>query len=192
LDDEEFFCKQILDSLAPLEQSKIFKQSITEKGCCVDVGFGGGFPLVPLARALPGISFLGIEKVRKKIDAVSLICDEFGIKNINFSHSNLSEVNFDKKCVITLKAVGTLENYLPLINATEEIDVFFYKGPNFKDLEGHFLQKTKKSWEIIEEKSLAVAGASDRLLIGLRNKDVLHGTLKSKSKLKDLTSLISN
>ena len=47
LDDEEFYHKQILDSINPYLQSASFQAEVKEKGVVVDVGFGGGFPILP-------------------------------------------------------------------------------------------------------------------------------------------------
>ena len=192
LDDNEFYQKQILDSLAPLEQSPIFLEEINRKGICVDVGFGGGFPLVPLAKALPAINFIGVEKVRKKLNAVQEICKILDINNIKFSHSNLGEINFDKDAVITLKAVGTLENYLPLFQASANLSVFFYKGPSFQKDESESINNFSNNWERIEEKTLAVEGVGDRILIGLKNKNVLRGTLKKNNRNIDITSILKS
>ena len=190
LDEKEFYQKQILDSLAPLYQSEIFLKQIKEKKLCVDVGFGGGFPLVPLAKALPDIEFVGVEKIRKKIDAVKEICKILNISNIKFIHSNLAGINFSKDAVITLKAVGSLENYLPLFKTSGRLSVFFYKGPSFVNDESKSLERFSGEWKSIEEKTLAVEGVGDRILIGLENRNVLRGTLKNNSENIDIASIL--
>jgi len=190
LDEKEFYQKQILDSLAPLEQSTVFMDKIKEKKLCIDIGFGGGFPLVPLAKALPGVQFIGIEKVRKKIDAVKEICKILNVPNIKFNHSNLSEIYFNKDAVVTLKAVGTLDNYLPLFDTSASLSVFFYKGPSFSQDEHHSIKDFSSNWKSIEEKTLAVEGVGDRILIGLENKNVLRGTFKKNKKTIDIMSIL--
>lgn len=42
----------------------------------IDVGTGGGFPLMPLAMSFPDVKFLGIDSVRKKTVAVNEMLDQ--------------------------------------------------------------------------------------------------------------------
>src|SRR5690606_18673404 len=58
---DEFHQKQILDSVLPLDLSPTRAQLLRECGASVDIGFGGGFPLLPLAWRLPEVNFLGFE-----------------------------------------------------------------------------------------------------------------------------------
>ncbi len=48
----------------------------------LDLGTGGGFPLLPLAICLPSSSFVGVDSVQKKISAVQRIIDELKITNV--------------------------------------------------------------------------------------------------------------
>ena len=61
LNFDDFYHKQILDSVLPFELSDIFKKSLKNSELVIDVGFGGGFPILPLAKLLPEINFIGIE-----------------------------------------------------------------------------------------------------------------------------------
>jgi hypothetical protein len=72
LDPDEFYQKQILDSILPYQESELFKKSVKETGVVVDVGFGGGFPILPLAKLLPEVKFVGVESRRKKAEAYAL------------------------------------------------------------------------------------------------------------------------
>ena len=53
---EEFYFKQFVDSVAPYERSLIFHKAINTSKGLVDIGTGGGFPLIPLA-SLKKVSF---------------------------------------------------------------------------------------------------------------------------------------
>jgi len=44
LDFEDFYHKQIKDSIQPYLESKRFQKSIDKSAICADIGFGGGFP----------------------------------------------------------------------------------------------------------------------------------------------------
>lgn len=177
-DFDSFYNKQILDSVDPLRLSKIFKDSIENSGALVDVGFGGGFPILPLAKELPAVKFFGFEARAKKATVVTQIAKRLDIKNAILMHQRLEDVFFDRPVVITLKAVGKIHEYLDMINTDQEIKIFFYKGPNYKELEN--LPVVLRRWEQIEELPYSVAGTEGRVLIGFKNKDVPRGTNKNK------------
>ncbi len=184
LEQDEFYHKQILDSINPYLQSDLFKSHVQKRGVVVDVGFGGGFPILPLAKLLPDINFIGVESKRKKVDAVTLLAEELGIQNVKLVHSRLEDFLFDAPSTITLKAVGTAKDYLPCINrTTDDISVFFYKGPNFLELEGADLSKLEKQWKYIQNEEIAVPGTQRRFLVSFQAQNVPRGTPKSLVKL---------
>jgi 16S rRNA (guanine527-N7)-methyltransferase len=186
LDQDEFYNKQILDSVNPYLQSKIFQDHVQKRGIVVDVGFGGGFPILPLAKLLPEIKFIGVESKRKKVDAVSLIASELGLLNVKLIHSRLEDFLFDVPATITFKAVGTAKDYLPSIHhTTPEVSVFFYKGPSFLELEGGDLSRIEKSWKLLENQEISVPGTQRRFLISFESVNVPRGTPKSLVKLSD-------
>ena len=170
-DPEEFHNKQILDSIVPLNEVAIFKEKIEKAGVVVDVGFGGGFPILPLAYKYPQFKYVGIEARRKKSDAVNLIAQRMGLDNVRTNHLRLEDMLIDVPVVVCLKAVGTVEDYLSKINTSCDVEVFFYKGPNFQELES--LDKVLKDWEIIENKEFSIPGTVGRMLIGFKNKFVI-------------------
>lgn len=185
LDPDEFYHKQILDSINPYMQSDLFQKEVKEKGVVVDVGFGGGFPILPLAKMLPEVLFVGVESRRKKADAVTLIADELGIKNVRLVHSRLEDFLFDRPAAITFKAVGTVKDYLPIIHrTTNDLKVFFYKGPNFMELEGESLKKIPE-WKILENQEIKVPGTQQRFLVSFAAQNVPRGTVKTLVKLSD-------
>lgn len=187
LGPDEFYQKQILDSINPYLQSELFKQDVERKRLIVDVGFGGGFPILPLAKLLPEVNFIGIESKKKKVDAVKLIASELGLQNVTLVHSRLEDVLFDIPSSVTLKAVGTVNDYLPKINIeTQDIKVFFYKGPSFIELEGGELEKTEKTWSFLENQEIKVPGTQQRFLVSFGAKNVPHRTAKSLVKLSEL------
>lgn len=186
LDQDEFYHKQILDSVNPYLQSEFFKNEVKKRGVVVDVGFGGGFPILPLAKLLPDVQFVGVESKRKKVDAVKLIADELGIKNVKLVHSRLEDFLFDRPAVVTFKAVGTVNDYLPAIQrTTSDISVFFYKGPNFMELESGSLPKLEKEWKIVENQEIEVPGTQQRFLVSFTCQNVPRGTPKTLVKLSE-------
>lgn len=186
LDSDEFYHKQILDSINPYLQSGLFQSEIKEKGVLVDVGFGGGFPILPLAKLLPDIAFVGVESKRKKVDAVTMLAEELGLKNVRLIHSRLEDFLFDRKAVVSFKAVGTVGDYLPAIKTTtNDLSVFFYKGPSFVELEGKSLSKLEKNWKFIENQEISVPGTQQRFLVSFKAQNVPRGTSKTLVKLTD-------
>lgn len=186
LDQDEFYHKQILDSINPYLQSTLFKNDVQKRGVVVDVGFGGGFPILPLAKLLPEITFVGVESKRKKVDAVKLIAEELGLTNVKLVHSRLEDFLFDRPATVTFKAVGTVKDYLPIIQRTHsDMSVFFYKGPNFIELEGSSLAGLAKNWKFLENQEINVPGTQQRFLISFAAQNVPRGTAKTLVKLSD-------
>jgi 16S rRNA (guanine527-N7)-methyltransferase len=185
LDPDEFFHKQILDSINPYLQSEFFKAQVNKNKLVVDVGFGGGFPILPLAKLLPDVQFVGVESRRKKAEAVTLIAEDLGLTNVKLVHSRLEDFLFDRPCTITFKAVGTVQDYLPIINHTHDVSVFFYKGPNFLELEGPHLNKLEKNWRLMVNQEINVPGTQQRFLVSFISLNVPRGTAKTLVKLSD-------
>jgi 16S rRNA (guanine527-N7)-methyltransferase len=186
LDPDEFYNKQILDSINPYLQSELFKAEVQKRGVVVDVGFGGGFPILPLAKLLPDVKFVGVETRRKKADAVRLIAQELGLKNVTLVHSRLEDFLFDLPAVVTFKAVGTVEDFLPIINRTSNnMSVFFYKGPSFMELEKKGLDKVKQNYKLLENQEISVPGTQQRYLVSFAAQNVPRGTAKTLVKLSD-------
>jgi 16S rRNA (guanine527-N7)-methyltransferase len=185
----EFQDKQIIDSTKPYEESAIFKDLINNCGLMVDIGFGGGFPILPMANLLPEVNFIGVETRNKKVKVVGEIAERLGLNNVKLVHSRIENFFIDKECVCTLKAVGKVNDFLSRISTDKEIAVFFYKGPNFYELEKDEIEMTKQNWDIIEEKEIQVPGTDKRFLIGFKNKNVLRGTNDIKQLVK-LSSIL--
>lgn len=180
---EEFYQKQIVDSVLPLTESKVFKNALESTKVIVDVGFGGGFPILPLAFLNPDKKFIGFEARAKKALVVQKIADILGLKNTSLKHQRLETVDFDVDAVITFKGVGKVSEYLSLLRTSKNLYVFFYKGPNFYELED-IEDMLEANWELIEEKSYDVPGTEGRMLLGFKNRKVLRGTIQTEKILK--------
>jgi 16S rRNA (guanine527-N7)-methyltransferase len=185
-DREDFFHKQVLDSIYPYEQSEILRGSIGANELFLDVGFGGGFPLLPMAKILSNKKCLGIDSKKKKAEAVKLIADRMKLTNVFPHHSRIEDVLIDKSTTVTLKAVGRIWDMLELMNFNAPIEVFFYKGPNVYELESMDFKKIENKWTLIEEKEIQVPGTDKRILFGYKCKNVPRGTSKFLVKLSDI------
>lgn len=100
---EDIFVKHIQDAL---ELEKVLK--FEEGKTIVDIGTGGGFPLLPLAIQYPDNRFTGIDARRKKIDAVNAMIQELNLKNVKARRSRIEEYN-DKFDYVTARAVAYID-----------------------------------------------------------------------------------
>jgi 16S rRNA (guanine527-N7)-methyltransferase len=183
-DPDEFYHKQIIDSIAPIGAAKVFNERIHKCGLIVDVGFGGGFPLLPLAYKLPKIKVIGLEARNKKVQVVTQLAERLNLSNVQVFHHRLEDILFDKECVITFKAVGKVEEFVEKINNTKKVTSYFYKGPNFHELEN--IGNLNKSWKVVEDINIPVEQTMGRLFIGLEGRNVPRGTSKNLVKLSSL------
>ena len=175
LDPGEFYQKQYFDSIAPFEEIQSLKKLYSKTTVHVDIGFGGGFPILPLASLYRDKTYIGFEARGKKAKVVNQIAEALELTNVKTFHQRFENVYFDKDCVITFKAVSTVAILLPQIITDKTVYVVFYKGPKFYELED--LDKISKHWEIIEETLLEIPGTEGRMIIVLKNKKVLRGTM---------------
>ena len=185
--DREFYVKNYLDSILPWQQGNLFSSLIKRIPLVIDVGFGGGFPLLPLASVAHEVKFLGIESRKKKVLATNTIIKSLKIPNVCVYHQKLEDLVIDLKCVLTFRAVGRCGEYLNKINASKEVYAFFYKGPNFFQLEGSELEKIPSHWEIMEKKFYALEGTQGRWFIGFKNKFPSPHGPKKEVKLRKLS-----
>ena len=179
---EDFKIKQIEDSLKLTQVSKLFQQKIKNKPVVIDVGFGGGFPLLPLAFTYPDIQFLGVEIRQKKINVVKAMAETLGLKNIKFYHGDIDKVLLDLDCIVTMKAVGKIAEYNPMIHHLKSCSIFHFKGPKILELEPEVLTQTN----LVENISYELEGTEGRTILVYELKNVPHGTEKFLVKLSDI------
>lgn len=185
LDEESFYHKQVQDSSLPAQSIKEFDEAIRESRLVVDIGCGGGFPLLPLANMYPEVRFLGIDARAKKVKAVEEIARSLNLANVKTRHQRLEDIYFDRSCCITFKAVGKIQNFLPKIAVKNlSTKVFFYKGPSYFSEEKPYIDLD--NWDLITEKKVNISTDIERYLIGFKLKKVPRGTYKNLVKLTDI------
>jgi 16S rRNA (guanine527-N7)-methyltransferase len=189
-DKKEFEAKQYLDSLEPSVQCPEFLASIQSSKVCIDVGFGGGFPLLVLAQAYPQQKFIGFEARSKKVKAVNEIAAKMEIFNVKCFHQRLESVLFDVPSCVTFKAVGKIPEYLKMFHVEQstKVQVFFYKGPGVEEQEKLYTVDTKR-WVKLGHWKIEIPNTQARYLIGYEAQNVPRGTIKDKELVK-LSSLI--
>ncbi len=189
LDEDEFYHKQILDSTLPLENSSFILDELRKRRVLVDVGFGGGFPLIPLSFKFPQFKFLGFESKNKKVKAVQKISELLSLKNVKVYHQRIEDVLIDVDVILTFKAVGEVSKILKNLRASKSILVCFYKGPNFLDKEGK--EGLPSGWELVENKEVDIPGTEGRTFLIYKNTVVPCGTNpKNKIKLVKLSQFL--
>jgi 16S rRNA (guanine527-N7)-methyltransferase len=180
INPDDFFEKQILDSLYPFTNDKSLLEKVYELGYLVDIGFGGGFPILPLRNFISDeVKILGVDSRRKKVDAVRSISNEYHQENIQFKHERIENIHLDIPCFLTLKAVGDVRKMLKLINCIEGSWVMFYKAKNFEELEPNY--KNIPGYKFIKINKFEV-GSNERCV-------VIYQKLKTHAKDKLLVKL---
>ncbi len=103
--DEEV-TSQLALSLLPLHLSR-------HRGRWIDIGSGGGFPVVPLAIVHTEATFIAVEQIAKKAYFIERACQVIGLRNLRVVPDSIEEylqptveLAFD---VVTVKAVTEFE-----------------------------------------------------------------------------------
>ena len=167
LNEEDFYRKQVLDSTLPLRHYPEFLQFLQITGVLLDVGFGAGFPLVPLSYSLPQIRCCGLEAKAKKVEVVRQIGVHFALENLFLQHGRLEELFIDIPLAVTFKAVGSVVDCLKKIRTNERVRAFFYKGPRFHQLED--IGTLPPGWVLVEERRFPLAGIEGRIFLVFEN-----------------------
>lgn len=139
----------ILDSLAALPTIERLHPT---PGTLMDIGTGGGFPLLPLATLLPLWKCIGLDAVGKKIAAIKRIADDLKVRNVSFV-TNRSEVTgrdpkFRERCdIVTARAVAPIRELLEYVIPFAAIGghVLLWKSLHIADE----LEASKKAQELL-------------------------------------------
>ncbi len=105
-DIDNFYQRHVLHSLAIAKLSKISNgQSVLDLGC------GGGFPVVPLAVMLPEVNFLAVDSIGKKIRVVRAVVEELELKNVAVENCRVEAINQRFDWVVS-RAVAPLKELM--------------------------------------------------------------------------------
>lgn len=105
-DIEHLYERHVLHSLGI---AKVYTFKPAER--VIDVGTGGGFPLVPLAILFPESIFHGIDGIGKKIMAVQGVIEGLGLTNCTAEQVR-SEEHKGRYDIIISRAVTTLPEFI--------------------------------------------------------------------------------
>jgi 16S rRNA (guanine527-N7)-methyltransferase len=93
---EHCWIGNVLDSLSLLDACKKIR-GLHIPTRLLDIGTGGGFPLLPLALSWPDCHCVGIDATAKKIDAVGRIVQEMDSKNVELLCGRSEELAHQKE-----------------------------------------------------------------------------------------------
>ncbi len=115
--DEKFlFEKHIYDSLAI---KLFFEKYHIKEAEILDIGCGGGFPCVPIAIEFTDFKVVGIDSIRKKINAIEEMKNVLKLSNLDVICDRVENLKGKKFDIITSRAVADLskicEYALPLL-----------------------------------------------------------------------------
>ncbi len=145
----------VLDSLAFLE----IKNKLPEIKSLLDLGTGGGFPLLPLAIALPDVSCTGLDSVQKKISAVERIAQKLDLRNIRFLMGRAEELGRSPEHrehydVVTVRGVAELPILLEYASAFVKVKgrIVVWKSMTIdKELQESLLARAELSCHLIAQ-----------------------------------------
>lgn len=105
-DADGVFVKHVQDALE-LNQIRKFEEGQQ----IIDVGTGGGIPLLPLAISNPDVHFTGLDSVKKKTVAVADMVDQLGISNVDvvWSRAEDHKVKYD---ILTARAMAYIDDLM--------------------------------------------------------------------------------
>ncbi len=153
---EEFWGKNILDTLLIAQEIPELKTSCLEKYVTVvDIGCGGGIPLIPLAIAYPYCEFHGFESRRKKAFYLLEQIEDLGLKNCNVMPFRAIEASrMEEYCkqadYVTARAVARIEKLAPetIKFLAQKGKMVFYKTPTQLDEEMTSAQEAAKKLKL--------------------------------------------
>jgi 16S rRNA (guanine(527)-N(7))-methyltransferase RsmG len=125
----------------------------------LDIGTGGGFPLLPLALCLPDCSFTGIDSTQKKIDAVYRIVERLGLENCRLFCGRTEELGREAEHreqydVVTARAVAPVNILLEYAAPFTKVGghVVLWKSLNIeKELEESLLARAELSCHLVKQ-----------------------------------------
>ena len=169
----------ILDSIAAYD---FLTENTKPNNTIIDIGTGGGFPLLPLALYLPDRRFTGVDAIAKKIKAIEEIATTCGIENTSFVTDRCEVIGQLKKYretfnICTSRAVASLAVLLEYMAPFVRPDGFLlcYKSMQIEEeLEASLHAQKVLHCPLIQQISYTLPGDfGTRQLLVFQKKDTL-------------------
>ncbi|MDH4466743.1 MAG: class I SAM-dependent methyltransferase [Bacteriovoracaceae bacterium] len=165
-DFDLFLEQQVKDSLAPFERFPKANDALLNSSLIIDLGCGGGVPILPLASNYPEKLFLGVDARKKKAAAVSEMATMLSLENVSTLGERMENIYLDRKGVVVLvKAVGKIADVLKYIQSKHKVTVFFYKGSNWENLEFAHSPQINNNWKLEEVFEMKFPNLGNRYLL---------------------------
>lgn len=139
-DPQQIMIKHFFDSLVAVPLMVKYAATIDRLPFLADVGSGAGFPVLPLAIALPDWNFVSIEATGKKADFQWKVVGELGLQNVEVLQERAEDIakieeyrqRFD---FAVTRAVGRLEIIAELaVPLLRKGGIFLtWKGPKVEE-----------------------------------------------------------
>ncbi len=135
-EEDETLDRHFVDSLMALTVPGM----IPAKGTAVDVGTGAGFPGLPLAMALPDVSFTLLDSLQKRVDFLGAVGEKTGLTNVTLIHARAEDAarrlelreRFDRAVARAVAPLPALCEYLlPFVRVGGE--ALCWKGPGLQE-----------------------------------------------------------
>jgi 16S rRNA (guanine527-N7)-methyltransferase len=139
-DPKQCWIGNILDSLPLLHRLDALFPIKQESYALLDIGTGGGFPLLPLAIARSDLHCTGLDATRKKVDAVDRIVSALALTNVKLITGRSEEVAYKPQYrqqfdIVTARAVAPLNVLLELCAPFARLNgiLVFWKSMHIAD-----------------------------------------------------------
>src|SRR5690606_32793583 len=109
-DMESLYLKHVLHSLGIAK----FVQEFAPGTRILDVGTGGGFPVVSMAILVPNVQFHLIDAIGKKIKVVREVAQAIGLTNVEADHIRAEQLDYKYDFVVS-RAVTRLGDFIPWV-----------------------------------------------------------------------------
>lgn len=167
---EDVVRKHFLDSALLLSREMIAAENELR---VIDVGTGAGFPGLVLAILCPKWEVVLLDSLNKRVDFLSVVISELGLKNARAIHGRAEELGRDGKYrsgfdLVVSRAVADMRLLLELcMPFVSDGGIFVsYKGPKFEEeisSAGHAMEELRAKVDFEAKVSL---GDSERVLVG--------------------------
>jgi len=119
-----------------LHSLAIYKVHPFESGSrCIDLGTGGGFPGIPLAIAMPEVSFVLVDSIQKKLTVAQAVVEALELNNVEVVNSRIEALKLTAE-YITGRAVEPLPDFynrakhLLIKKGKAQHGLYYLKGPD--------------------------------------------------------------
>lgn len=160
--EEEIWSKHFFDST-------VASKYIANYNKILDLGSGGGFPVLPLAILFPSIDFIATDSINKKCDAIGSFINNLDIKNVKVINDRAEKLahneEFREKIdLLTARAFAKFPTLLEIALPFLKIDGLLISFRGLEEDKDDLLLLKKLGGELIEIKNYLLPTGEKRKL----------------------------